>query len=96
MILFFLVSLALSLMVLTGGTALWIWSARDNQTGASFGRIIGLVVIIISLLLLVGSFYFGLQAVKEMYLLRIQTAAQSDINALISSRPIPPRIKPHA
>lgn len=65
------IGLSLGLLSLTAGTALWIWSAQDLRRGLHIGRVIGLIVIILSILSISCSFYFGAQSWKEIYLFRI-------------------------
>lgn len=46
----FHVALSLDLLAVVGGTALYLWAARSKGEGANFAKLIGLLVIIISIL----------------------------------------------
>jgi hypothetical protein len=59
----------LSLLSLTAGTALFVWSLRSQEAGSSFARITGLIVIFLSTLSVVGSFYLGAKIWKDIYLI---------------------------
>ncbi len=65
---------ALGLLALTGGAALYIWALRNQGAGTTLGRIVGFIVLIISAISLICSFYLGLMVWKEIYYLN---AAQS-------------------
>jgi hypothetical protein len=62
-------SLALALLSLTAGTALYIWSVSSHGTGSSLGRIVGSIVLFLSALSIVCTFYLGVKIWKEVYLL---------------------------
>ena len=70
---------ALGLMSLTAGSALYIWALRNKGTGSGVGRIVGFIVIVISTLSLICSFYLGIKIWKEIYYLNIAQMHNSQI-----------------
>jgi len=62
---------ALGLISLTAGSALYIWALRNKGTGSGIGRVVGFIVMIISALSLICSFYLGIKIWKEIYYLNI-------------------------
>ena len=62
---------ALGLLALTAGAALYIWALRNQGAGTSLGRIVGFIVIVISTLSLICSFYLGTMIWKEIYYLNM-------------------------
>lgn len=67
---------ALGLLSLTAGSALYIWAARNPGAGSSLGRIVGFIVMVVSVLSLVCSFYLGVMVWKEIYYLHMAQAQQ--------------------
>lgn len=76
---------ALGLMSLTAGSALYIWALRNKGTGSSIGRIVGFIVMIISTLSLICSFYLGVNIWKEIYYLN---AAQMRNSSIQTQNPV--------
>lgn len=58
---------ALGLIALAAGAALYIFASRHPGAGASLGRIVGSIIMLVSTLSLICSFYLGVMIWKEIY-----------------------------
>lgn len=58
---------SLGMVALTGGTALYVWSARNGGTGSGFAKLIGILVIIFSITSTICTSYYGIMYWREGY-----------------------------
>ncbi len=58
---------ALGLLSLAAGAALYIFASRHTGAGTSLGRVVGFIVMVVSTLSLLCSFYLGVMIWKEIY-----------------------------
>lgn len=58
---------SLGMIALTGGTSLYVWSARDGGAGAGFAKLIGTLVIIFSITSILCTSYYGVRYWWEGY-----------------------------
>lgn len=77
---------ALGLLALTGGAALYIWALRNQGAGTGLGRIVGFIVVVVSTISLICSFYLGSMVWKEIFYLN---AAQTQHMQMPSSQSTP-------
>jgi hypothetical protein len=78
--------LSLGLLSLAAGTALWIWSSPDRDHKVNIGRVVGLLIMILSIASISCSFYFGAQSIKEIYLFRILNNSKMSMNSEMMNR----------
>lgn len=63
----FHVAFSLNMLALCAGTAVYIWSDRNNGAGSSLAKIIGTLVILFSVISIFCTVYFGMRYWAEGY-----------------------------
>lgn len=84
---------ALGLIALATGAALYIYASRQSGAGTSLGRIVGLIVMIVSTVSLICSFYLGVMIWKEIYY--VNMAQMQNVSATTAATPAAPAKEHH-